>query len=132
MEEILLEKSPLEEHSEELKNRFDVLTKNRSALCNEKGELKDPKYRKAYTKLLNEVGELTSKVAMDTTVKLYLIPNEKAVECLDSIIAEFNKMLPEFKRAIRYGSYEGLEEVMQKYRSNAFSAYLEAMSAPVK
>ena len=127
MEEILLEKSPLEEHEEQLRSRFDVLSKNREALCNENGELKDPKYEKAYNKLLNEVGELTSKVATDLTVKLYFMPDDKMRECIDGIISEYDKMQSLFKNAIRCGTYEDLENVMQQFCHNAMAAYLKAM-----
>jgi len=125
--EKILQKTPLEEHENELKKRFDVLIKNREALCDENGELKNKNYAKAYNKLLNEVGNLTSKVASDMTVNTYSMSKEKKDACIENISSEYGKFEPRFKQAILRGSYEDLTSVMKDFCSSAMDVYLHTM-----
>lgn len=125
--EKILQKTPLEEHEAKLKNRFTVLIKNREALCDENGELKSMSYAKAYNKLLNEVGDLTSKVASDMTVNTYRMSEDKKKACIDNISSEYGRFEPRFKQAIKCGSYDDLTSVMKDFCSSAMDVYLQTV-----
>lgn len=126
MEMEVLVKTEQQEHEEALKSRFELLLKNRDALCDGQGNLlkENQKYEKAYLKLLNQVGELTSTVATDMTTKIYFMPQDKAKGCIEVINKLYLKMQPEFKKVIRRGTYEDLSSVMNSFCQQALTAYL--------
>ncbi len=98
------EKTLAQEHEEALKHVFDVLLKNRNALCDAKGNLtKDNlKYEVSYRRLLNKVGSLVSQVATDLTLGIYFIPkNEKGDMAVNAIKNAYSAMLPSFMSVIK-------------------------------